>query len=41
MTVGGTQMPARVSTGDRGAVLRQNDTVVRGRSDTGELSLQA
>jgi len=38
MTVGGTQMPARVSTGDRDAVLRQK-TVVRGRSDTGELSL--
>jgi len=40
MTVGGTQMPPRVSTGDRGAVL-MTDTVVRGRSDTGELSLQA
>ena len=33
-------MPARVSTGDRDAVLRPTDTVVRGRSDTGELSLR-
>ena len=33
-------MPARVSTGDRDAVLRQK-TVVRGRSDIGELSLLA
>ena len=40
VTVGGTQMPPRVSTGDRDAVLRQI-TVVRGRSDTGELSLLA
>jgi len=40
--VGETQMPTRVSTGDWDAVLRQRtDTVVRDRSDTGELSLPA
>jgi len=33
-------MPPHVSTGDRDAVL-QTDTVARGRSDTGELSLLA
>ena len=42
LTVGGTQMPPSVSTGDWDAIVRQkSDTVVRGRSDTGELSLQA
>jgi len=34
-------MPPRVSTGDRDAVLRQIRWPVRGRSDTGELSLLA
>jgi len=40
MTVGGTQMPPRVSTGDRDAVSVPTDTVARGRSDTGELALR-
>jgi len=40
MTVGVTQMLPRVSTGDWDVVLRQiGPTVVRGRSDTGELAL--
>jgi len=40
--VGGTQMPTRVSNADWDVVLRQRtDTVVRDRSDTGELSLPA
>ena len=40
MTVGGTQMPPRVSTGDRPGCSAPTDTAVRGRSDTGELALR-